>query len=242
MKIYRRLVTWIMIGIVAVVNLVMAIVLFSLDDSPVNNLMDFVNISTNLATFVVLFTIVIAGGIVASEFSWGTIKMLLIRPVSRTKILLAKYIATLLFSIFLILIVLICSLIFGFLFFGTDPNSEVAFADVLKTYGFSSIDMIMTVTFAFMLSTVFRSQALAITLSFVILFFAGNITMLLSTFDYNWGKYILFANTDLGQYFNGREPFFEGTTLGFSITVVAIYFIAFHLISFYVFKKRDVAV
>lgn len=242
MKIYRRLISWVMIGIVVLVNFIMAIILYNIDNSPINNWMDFVQMSSNLVTLVVLFTIVIAGGIVASEFSWGTIKMLLIRPVSRTKVLLSKYIATLLFSIFLLLILLMFSLVIGFLFFGTDQSTEATFIDVLQTYGFMSVDLLLTVTFAFMLSTVFRSQALAITLSFVIMFFAGNIVMLLSAFDYNWGKYILFANTDLRQYFGEREPFFEGMTLGFSITVVAIYFVLFHLISFYIFKKRDVAV
>lgn len=243
MKIYRRPATWIMIGILVFANLIMATIMYSLENRPVNNFMDFVQISsTNLGALVFLFTIVIAGGIVASEFSWGTIKLLLIRPVSRTKVLLAKYLATLLFSVFLMLILWAFSLIFGYLFFGANQSTDATFINVLKTFGLSSIDMLMTITFAFMLSTVFRSQSLAIALSFVILFFGGNIIMLLSAFDYNWGKYILFANTDFTQHLNGGTPLFEGTTLGFSIIVVAIYFVLFHFISFYIFNKRDVSV
>ena len=38
------------------------------------------------------------GDMVAGEFTWGTIKLLLIRPASRSKILLSKYLTTLLFA------------------------------------------------------------------------------------------------------------------------------------------------
>ena len=47
--------------------------------------------STSLVTVVALLAIVIAGGIVSSEFSQGTVKFLLINPVKRWKILMAKY-------------------------------------------------------------------------------------------------------------------------------------------------------
>ncbi|MFD2875395.1 ABC transporter permease [Paenibacillus rhizoplanae] len=36
---------------------------------------------------------------VAGEFTWGTIKLLLIRPWSRSKILLSKYISLVIFSL-----------------------------------------------------------------------------------------------------------------------------------------------
>jgi ABC-2 type transport system permease protein len=241
MKIYRRLRTWILIGLVVVINLIMAIVLNTVDSSPISHTLDFVSISTELAFFVVIFTVIIAGDIVASEYSWGTIKLLLIRPVSRTKILLSKYIATLIFALVLILTVVLCSFSFGFLFFGTSGDSEIKIIEILKNYGFSSIDAVMTITFAFMISTVFRSSALAIALSFILLFIGGSITGVLSQFNYNWGKYLLFANTDLRQFFEPREPYFEGVTLGFAVSMILIYFMIFHLISWYIFKKRDVS-
>ena len=40
-----------------------------------------------LRSIVSLLTIIVAAGIVANEFRWGTIKLLLIRPITRTKIL-----------------------------------------------------------------------------------------------------------------------------------------------------------
>lgn len=52
-----------------------------------------------LLYLVSLFTIIVAAGIIANEFKWGTIKLLLIRPITRTKILLSKYVSVLLFAL-----------------------------------------------------------------------------------------------------------------------------------------------
>ncbi len=59
----------------------------------------------------------------------------------------------------------------------------------------------MIVTMAFMISTVFRSSSLAIGLSIFIMFAGQIITLLLMR--YSWGKYFLFANTDLTPVLRG---------------------------------------
>ena len=56
----------------------------------------------------------------------------------------------------------------------------------------------------------------------------------------SWAKYILFANTDLKQYADGNV-LLEGMTLGFSITMLIIYYIIFLVLSWIFFVKRDVA-
>ncbi len=57
---------------------------------------------------------------------------------------------------------------------------------------------------------------------------------------FTWAKYILFANTNLMQYFEGA-PMVEGMTITFSIIMILVYFVIFQFLAFYVFKKRDVA-
>ena len=57
---------------------------------------------------------------------------------------------------------------------------------------------------------------------------------------FDWAKYVLFANTDLMQYFEGI-PMVEGMTLTFSVIMIVIYFILFQSLAYVVFKKRDVA-
>ncbi len=60
----------------------------------------FVKEAVGITSIITMFTIIIGAGIVANEFSWGTIKLLLIRPVSRGKVLLSKYISTFGFALF----------------------------------------------------------------------------------------------------------------------------------------------
>jgi ABC-2 type transport system permease protein len=198
-----------------------------------------------------LFTIVIAAGMVASEFSWGTVKLLLIRPVSRTKILLAKYASTLLFALLMLILLFSASFLFGILFFGFSgaetpylsySNGRVVeqnmVTHIIQLFGFRSIDLVMMVTLAFMISTVFRSSSLAIGISLFLMFTGPQLVQLLSQYD--WVKYILFANTDLLQYTTGT-PLVEGMTMAFSVVMLIIYFGLFAFLSLFIFNRRDVA-
>lgn len=208
--------------------------------------------TTTLTAMAALFTIVIAAGIVASEFSWGTIKMLLIRPVSRSVILLSKYVTTLLFALVMLLLLFGTSFLLGTVLFGFSgadmphlaySNGEVIeqnmVSHIMSLFGFRSVDLLMMVTVAFMISTVFRSSSLAIGMSLFLMFTGPQMAQLLS--QYSWSKYILFTNTDLQQYFSGT-PLVEGMTLAFSVTVLAIYFLIFIVLSWYIFNKRDVSI
>jgi len=204
-----------------------------------------------LLSIVSLLTIIVAAGIVANEFRWGTIKLLLIRPISRTKILASKYIAVLLFAFFTLLFVLVFSWIIGALFFGVEginphiviqEDENYAYVSVIKEifsgYGYKLINLIMMTTFAFMISTVFRNSALAIGTA-IFLMMAGN-TIVGIFAERSFAKYILFANTNLEQYATG-DVLIEGMTLGFSITVLLVYYIVFIVLAWIFFVKRDVA-
>jgi ABC-2 type transport system permease protein len=212
----------------------------------------FVETNGFAVTLVGLFAIIVAAGIVASEFSWGTIKLLLIRPISRTKILLSKYITVILYGVTMLAILFAVSSLLGLILFGGAGQSvHLAYIDgevveqniigyLIKTYLLLSIDVMMMATMAFMISTVFRSSSLAIGLSLFLLFMGANATQLLAL-KFDWAKYSLFANTNLTQYTGFSQPMVKGMTMGFSITMLIIYFAIFQLLAFFVFKKRDVA-
>ncbi|ARK29835.1 ABC transporter permease [Halalkalibacter krulwichiae] len=197
-----------------------------------------------------VFVIVIGAGIVAGEFSTGTIKLLLIRPVNRFKILLSKYIATLLFAVVLLALLFLSSfavgrILFGFgggqlpylVYNGEEVVERSMITQIMSFYAFNSIDLVMMVTFAFMISTVFRSGSMAIGLSLFLMFTGGQVVQLFNQYD--WVKYILFTHTNLSQYNNGT-PIVEGMTMSYSIMMLCIYFILFIGISFITFQKRDV--
>ena len=215
-------------------------------------LWDGVNGSAGMMILITIFTIIIAGDSLAGEFSAGTIKLLLIRPANRVKILVSKYISFLLFSMLLLLTLFIISIIINGILYGFGnmnlPLVSITAEGLIveknmvlnlwKTYMLGGISTVMYVTMAFMISSAFRSSAMAIGFSIGALF-AGNIIMeALQRFE--WSKYLLFANTDLTQYLTGH-PFQEGMTMSFSIGVLTVYFLVFNLISWLIFTRRDVA-
>jgi len=213
---------------------------------------NFVRENQILLSVVSLFSIIVAAGIMANEFRWGTIKLLLIRPISRTKILVSKYISVLLFALFTLLFVLTFSWIIGAILFGVEglnpytilnKSNGIAYVsvigEIISGYGYQLINLVMMATFAFMISSIFRSSALAIGTA-IFLMMAGN-SIVAFFADYGWAKYILFANTDLSQYSNGSEPLIDGMSLQFSIIILFVYFAVFLAASWGVFTKRDVA-
>ncbi|OMP67586.1 ABC transporter permease [Domibacillus epiphyticus] len=211
----------------------------------------FVEGASDLLSFTGLFMIIVASGIVASEYTWGTIKLLLIRPIGRSSVLFSKYAAVVLFGLFLITILFLFSVILGALLFGiTGESIHLAYVDgkiveqnmffhLMKLYVLQSVDVFILATMAFMISAVFRNSSLAIGLSLFLLFMGPNVTYLIAM-RYDWAKYSLFANTNLLQYETGNVMV-EGMTMGFSFIVLALYFIIFQLLAFFVFSKRDVA-
>ncbi|MBZ9686105.1 ABC transporter permease [Clostridium estertheticum] len=222
------------------------------DIQPVQDrsLWGFVEGAIGLISLIALFSIVMGGKIVANEFSEGTIKLLLIRPSKRWKILLSKYIAVIGYTLLMLLVLLVVSILVGgtlFSFKGagtpflTNSSGIITevnmIAHIVQLYGLQCINLVMMVTLAFMISTVFRNSAMAIGIGVFLLTVGSTITMLLLRF--NWSKYILFANTNLNQYIDG-QPLVKGMTMKFSIIVLIVYFIIFNVISYIGFTKRDI--
>ena len=214
------------------------------------SLWGFVERAIGIISLIALFAIVIGGKIVANEFSEGTIKLLLIRPSKRFKILLSKYIIVIGYTLLMLLVLLVVSFLVGgtlfsfkgagtpFLINSSGVVTEVnMISHIVQQYGLQCINLLMMVTLAFMISTVFRNSAMAIGIGVFLLTVGSTVTMLLVKF--NWAKYILFANTDLNQYIDG-EPLVKGMTMKFSIIVLIVYFIIFNVVSYIGFTKRDV--
>lgn len=205
-----------------------------------------------LSSLISLFTIIVAAGIISNEFKWGTIKLLLIRPISRTKILLSKYLSVLIFAFTLLVFLLASSWLVGAVLFGLNGFNPMVvqetmngyshgnvLGEIVSSYGYSLVTLVMMATFAFMISAIFRSSGMAIGLA-IFLMMAGNAIVAFFS-QYDWSKYILFANTNLQQYSNGMAPSIPGMSMTFSIIVLVVYFVIFLAAAWTAFTKRDVA-
>ncbi len=167
--------------------------------------------------------------------------------------MLSKYISTMMFA--LLLLVLSFAVAFaaggvlqGFgglslphLAVGSDElvHESSMIVDSLQKYGYAVVSLFMYVTLAFMISAAFRSSSMAIAFSLLFMLVGNTVTMLLS--GYEWSKYLLFANIDLTQYLPGNSPLRPEMTLGFSIGMLAAYYVVFQIVAWTLFTKRDVA-
>ena len=206
--------------------------------------------NANLLQLVGVFVIIIAATIVSAEYKHGTIKLLLIRPPSRLKVLLSKYFTVQLYSLFLIAVLFILSFILGAIFFGLNhdyvylayQNGEVIersqFANMVSYYLAHCAMFVVLGTLSFAISTVFRSEAISIAISVLAYVVGASITSILMFF-FDWAKYLLFAN-DPVQYFAETPTYIEGMSLGFSLTVLVIYWAIFLAVALIVFQKREV--
>lgn len=210
---------------------------------------------TSITSFITLFVVIVCSSLVSSEFSDGTIKQLLIRPYKRWKILLSKYITSLLFAALLLVVLFVSSYLVGILFFGSgsytdkilDPTSFEYSSVLVGEYVVNMMvywipGFLVITAVAFMLSTLFKSQALAVGISIFILFASSTLTNIIQSFieENVWLKFVLFPHLDLRGYISGLVPMFEGATLGFSMGVLAVYYVLFLALTFFFFQKKDI--
>ncbi|MDM8099526.1 MULTISPECIES: ABC transporter permease subunit [Oceanobacillus] len=218
---------------------------------PAYDMWAFVAENISYISFITIFIIVVAAKIISNEYKWGTIKLLLIRPAGRGTVLASKYITVLLFAVVLILYTIVLSLLIGLIFFGVDAwnptivdnmgsgYTEVSIiASIGKDILFQLVPLIIVATLSFMIAILFKGSAMAIAASIVIYIAAPIITMMVS--QYEIAKYLLTAHLNLQEIFEGT-PIIEGTSLGFSIAVLLVYYIVFMAAGWLTFKKRDVA-
>ncbi|WLD91609.1 ABC transporter permease [Alkalihalobacillus sp. AL-G] len=245
-KIFNKKSNRILFLILGIICLLLALMVKNLLSSSGSDesFLDYVLFSTNFLILMPFFLIILAGSIVSNEFDWGTIKLLLIRPAQRSKVLLSKYITVLLIGIYILLIYLILAFIFGMLLFGfSDITGDFEILNRLPMlYLNRLIEIEVMATLAFSISTVFRSSVFATGTAIFLVLTGRSFVEVLAHFNIEWGKYVLFANTNLSQFMNGNRPLFEGMTLPFSITILSVYILIFLGGAWLTFCKRDVTV
>lgn len=205
------------------------------------NFIDALKANSDRLSFLQLFVIPIAGTIVSSEFEQRTATFLLIRPAKRSKILLSKYITTLLFGLYMIGLYFIISFVIGIALLGfTDIGAMNGLVHkIIINYANCLIEVLMISTLAFAISTIFKNSGLAIGMTILLLFGGNMVVLLLSSYKLEFGKYLVFANTDLGQYFVSKPPF-NGMSLLFSLMML-IFYLAIYLGSSWIsFLRKDI--
>ena len=213
------------------------------------------NFYAQFGIFLIVVVVMIAGTIVSEEFNKGTIKLLLVKPYSRNKILMAKAITTFIMIFFIIVVTLVMQILIGGIIFGFDSLSEPVVVynfntntmeemNIFANLGVQTLTqlpmIILLATLAFAISTIFTNSTLAITISLLGFMSASIINQLAIGYDLQFMKYFVTMNWDLSIYANGALPYMEGMNMTLSIIICVIYFLIMMIPTFVVFKKRNI--
>lgn len=208
------------------------------------------------SVIVTMFAIMAGGWIIASEFQSGTIRLLLIRPRVRSKVLMSKYLAALLVCLVIYIVGCLLNLLLngairGFADFA-NPNYTVT-----STVGFIGyyipkmlccmLTILAGLSFAFMLSTVVKNSAVAIAVP-IIIFVASYIVNAISPFtgSMNWVVYSPFPYMDMSAYFISNSAISNMIQGGMQLSAITAVCVLVAItaaslaISLAVFNKRDV--
>ena len=215
----------------------------------------FINLFGNYELFILIISIVIAGSIISDEFSKGTIKLLLVKPYSRLKILFSKFIVCMFILILTMIFIYTFQLVIGGIINGFDglsipaivynfDNNEVETMNILLYVGLIGICKlpmyILLATLAFTFSTLFTSTALAVSVPFLGYIASSLINQFALLYNIKQIIYFVTPNWDLSYYLFGGTPLFKETTLTFSIIICLVYLVVMLVINSIVFKKRDI--
>ena len=213
------------------------------------------NFYSQYGIFILVVIIMIAGTIVSEEFNKGTIKLLLVKPYTRTQILLSKFLTVLIISAFVIVSTILMQILVGGILFGLGGIFEPVVVYNLSTNAIQEINIfaylgiqtltqlpiiILLATLAFAISTIFSNSALAITVSLLGYMGASIINQLAIAYNLTFMKYFVTMNWDLSQYLFGGLPYMEGMNLITSIIICVIYLLIMLIPTFIIFKKRNI--
>lgn len=191
----------------------------------------------------------VAGDVLAGEASAGTYRILLIRPVSRNKILISKYIATLIYTLSLVFFLAFISLGLGLLLLGTGdllifkdgllilPQDELWFRFFLS-FLFACYAMCVVSTLAFLFSSLVENSIGPIigTMAVIIFFFIiGNLPY---DFFITLKPYLFTTYLDVWTLVFDEK--IDWSLILKHILILSIYMLSLFLPTYLLFRKKDI--
>ncbi|MGI5848687.1 MAG: ABC transporter permease [Christensenellales bacterium] len=208
------------------------------------------------SVIVALFAVLLGGWIMASEFQLGTVRLLMIRPKTRTKILMSKFIAALLICLGIYIAGTIINIVANGIFFGFSdyayPNYTVSgeinfFAYYIPRFIACWVTVIFGYCVAFMLSVLVKN--IAVSISVPIVCFIGCVILMnvLNTIRLiEWIAYTPVPFVQISSFFirYSAVDMLIDRGLALSLTYGIILLMALSVIctfiSVWVFKKKDI--
>lgn len=205
--------------------------------------------------FIVILILIVSSTIICDEFRDGTIKLLLIKPYSRGKILISKYFASIaVLAISILFLFLMQMIIGGFIFGFKSLNIPVIVyhfkLSKIVTYPIFSYMIIrilaklplffMLLTISVLLGILFSSNVISITIPLLLYMFSYSLHTLAVQYHIEFMRYLITMNWNFQDYLFGGISDFSFINFKFSCIVWIIYFIIIVVLTFICFKKKNI--
>lgn len=239
---------------------------FGMTSGTQTNFTDYMFFAMQISSIVTILLVLILGACtVAQEKSSGTLSLMLVRPYSRSKILLAKILSVLCFGFIFTLASLILSAITGIIIYGFSVtpmlltfNGTTSFvtSNVVAILIFTAsllLKILLYTTLAVMFSVIFRSVVPAICVACGVFIGDGILSFVLKSSPIT--RFLPLSNIDLFKYFGGSflntygannlfnlfvAPVFQDynfyLSFGILLGIIALSSIVSHL----VFRRKDI--
>ena len=175
----------------------------------------------------------------AQEYTYGTLRNLLVRQPRRLQLLLGKYVSMASFAIVMVILAAVVSMSLAFGLSGKAKVSTDAWVtsdalhEMAKTFGNVLLSVIAFGTVGMILGLLLRSPISAISLGVIWLLIVENILVAVKSSLGNWMPGSLMSTIAVGGT--------ADISYTHSITMVAIYLVASTAIVITLFKRRDVS-
>ncbi len=216
-----------------------------------------------LLIHVPILVALVSGDIIAGEANAGTLRLLITKPVSRTKLMLIKFLACVIYTLLLLIWMAFLSLFISILLFGTNDLViakefelvQIQKADVLWRYfaafGFAAIALIVVAALSFFLSSISENSIGPIVATVAIIIVLTILSemripiydntvkpYLFTTHMLGWkGFFYIGANAD-GQTIKGSISNLPAVMK--SLAVLCAYIVIFVGAAIFIFNKKDI--
>jgi ABC-2 type transport system permease protein len=216
-----------------------------------------------LLVHVPLLISLVAADMISGEANMGTLRIMLTKPISRTQFLLAKFIATIIYTLLLLIWLAIMALFLNMLIFGTDDlfllksqyvvllKKDDIFWRYLCAFGFAAIAMTTVAALGFFLSLFAENSIGPIIATMSVIIFFTILSTLSSIPLFNAIKPYLFTTHMIGwkEFFDIKVNDSNEAIIGSiqnpqkifqSALVLVLHIIGFITAGIIVFKRKDV--
>lgn len=203
-----------------------------------------------MLTVIIIYGIAIGAGSFSSEMKNGTLKMLFMRPITRTKLTTAKILSLLTMITVILLGATLISYLYGLIRYGASTGVQglIVFNAMSVFKGSKGLLFFMNIMFgmlqayalclfAFAVGTITKNRILAIITC--ILIYLDLIASILSLFKL--GRFLFTTNANLGIYFGVSSSIPAGGNFFIALPIFIAYMAIFIAGTYLIFNKRDIA-